>query len=613
MKPKLIGKFISHDCIVDLKEILPLGGAKINVVKPTAVSYSLDNKRYFDSSVFLQDKEFSFNNIVARYIKLDYDFEIEVYLGFGYVGIENKEWTSLFEQNQYWTGGDGLYTFNLKGKDQYNLEDKDVTTLCVFGDTFLTTLGKNNVRLNPIAMPNNSFCIINGKKPNPDNIKFFINCDEKGHCTEYMIPDNSLSFQGTMASNLVQYNSKEVTPYLSGYNPNKDIEIELIMERPYDIDYLIIYNYFVDSKIDMNYASRGVKNLEIYTCDSKGSSILKKVILEKADFSAKGKNFNKIEIDSIGKKIKLVIPNKIGVGNYGGANGKEPFFGMNKIYLHQRGGDNLIDVKADANSEFLKKSKHAWFWLQDGIIKNNKFYSLPLVVKSDTSQPDGFQFSVEGLAMVSIDIENEMIKFDTLEQKSTNLYQKIGGKEYLFGCAYFDNSFTSGNKDADGYIYIYGYTSMFFEIDYGKRMRVARVKEEDFCNINEWRFYNGEVFVPNMKDSIPVLDHISCEISVHKDGDDYICIFTYDVQSPYVAYAISKTPYGPFGQPRIAYVCPEHDCKHLYQYNAKGHPHLSSQGDILVSYNVNTSNFDENINYGRVYGPRFINLRKIGE
>ena len=51
----------------------------------------------------------------------------------------------------------------------------------------------------------------------------------------------------------------------------------------------------------------------------------------------------------------------------------------------------------------------------------------------------------------------------------------------------------------------------------------------------------------------------------------------------------------------------------MYIYNAKGHPHLSKENNLLVSYNINTSNFDENINFGRTYGPRFINLRKESE
>ena len=40
---------------------------------------------------------------------------------------------------------------------------------------------------------------------------------------------------------------------------------------------------------------------------------------------------------------------------------------------------------------------------------------------------------------------------------------------------------------------------------------------------------------------------------------------------------------------------------------------VSKEGELLVSYNINTSNFSENIQYGRTYGPRFIKLRKESE
>ena len=141
---------------------------------------------------------------------------------------------------------------------------------------------------------------------------------------------------------------------------------------------------------------------------------------------------------------------------------------------------------------------------------------------------------------------------------------------------------------------------------------MARVLKDKFTDINEWKFFDGNEFVSDMEKAAPMLDHVSCELSIHKDSGKYIAIFTYDVQSRYVAYAISDTPYGPFNKTRIAYVCKEDLCPHMYLYNAKAHPHLSKNGDILASYNINTSDFDENIKFGRTYGPRFINLKKIG-
>jgi hypothetical protein len=98
-------------------------------------------------------------------------------------------------------------------------------------------------------------------------------------------------------------------------------------------------------------------------------------------------------------------------------------------------------------------------------------------------------------------------------------------------------------------------------------------------------------------------------MSVHYQDGQYVAVFTYDVQSPYLAYATSPTPWGPFTDPRIIYVAPERG-KRIYQYNAKAHPHLSSTKDgILVSYNQNTASMDENMSDGRIYGPRFLRLK----
>jgi len=43
-----------------------------------------------------------------------------------------------------------------------------------------------------------------------------------------------------------------------------------------------------------------------------------------------------------------------------------------------------------------------------------------------------------------------------------------------------------------------------------------------------------------------------------------------------------------------------------FVYNAKAHPHLSGMEDLLISYNVNTSDFFELFNNADSYRPRFI-------
>ena len=608
MNRKLIGEFSSNNLILDLGKVEVLDKCLLLEGQPKEVSFSLDNVRYFKSSVEVSDGCINFKNLVARFIKFDCEVKIVCYQGRGYIGVANKKWNEVFVQNQYWVGGDGLFSFNLTGKDNYTAKE-DETTLCVFGDTFACTLSDDLIRLSPLSMPNNSYCILHSKDPSKVNAEFYICEDNIGHCKAYLEPANELAYEGTMASNLVNYNKEYFEyNYLSGINPKKDIVIEFDFIDKEEIEYLEIYNYFLKSEKDYRYQNRGVKLLDLYIDDE----FVKKVELEKASFELKGLNSTKVEINKNCQKVKFVISNEIGIGNFTGVNGNEGFFGLNKIYFFRKDNSYVQEVEVKTNSEFLKKDKHAWFWLQDGVIIDGHLYSLPYVVTSDITQPEGFQFRIEGISLIDIDVKNGKVNFLNNKQKKTNLYRKTDDVIYNFGCGFYNNSFDSKEENPDGYVYIYGYLKSLKEFNKGNQLIVARVKEDEFININKWKYFNGEEFVSSLEEVKPLIGHVSCELSLHYDSGKYILVFTYDVQSRYIAYATSDTPYGPFSETRIAYVCDEDLCPHMYLYNAKAHPHLSEEGNILVSYNINTSNFDENINFGRTYGPRFLNLKRIG-
>ncbi len=225
----------------------------------------------------------------------------------------------------------------------------------------------------------------------------------------------------------------------------------------------------------------------------------------------------------------------------------------------------------------------------------------------DLKAPEGFQFAIEGISMLKVPVTNEMPRFDLLTQKDVNLYHKVDGREWYWGAAFYANTTAAGALHPDGYIYIYGYTSKLDELANGRRLRVARVIEKDFENINEWRYFDGTQWVTDPFAAVPLLDHVSCELSVSYHRGQYVCVFTYDVQSTYVSYATAPTPFGPFTQPRIAYVAPEKGIK-LYQYNAKAHPHLSTDDYLLASYNVNTASWDENMEDQRLYAPKMVRL-----
>jgi lysophospholipase L1-like esterase len=180
----------------------------------------------------------------------------------------------------------------------------------------------------------------------------------------------------------------------------------------------------------------------------------------------------------------------------------------------------------------------------------------------------------------------------------------------LYGACILPYLREAGFEDGDGYVYVYGQTS-----GVGCRsLCVARVLPEKFADWMQWRFFDGETFVDDIARSRPLLDHISCEMSVTpvlrgKRKGQFLAVFQYDTKSRYVAYAYGQTPWGPFTEARKVYRGEEEALhKTAYLYNAKVHNHLSYPDKVLASYNVNATDPAGTDANGHLYLPRFVLL-----
>jgi len=77
-----------------------------------------------------------------------------------------------------------------------------------------------------------------------------------------------------------------------------------------------------------------------------------------------------------------------------------------------------------------------------------------------------------------------------------------------------------------------------------------------------------------------------------------------------VGFRPGESPVGPFGFYRGIWHCPEADIDpDIFVYNAKAHPHLSTPGKLLISYNVNTFDFGDAFKDADIYRPRFVTLQ----
>ena len=141
-------------------------------------------------------------------------------------------------------------------------------------------------------------------------------------------------------------------------------------------------------------------------------------------------------------------------------------------------------------------------------------------------------------------------------------------------------------------------------------MTVGRVDGENLISFDQWEFWNGNDWTPDIVQSHSIGSNISQEFSVSKiDANTYIAVFQLNTISNYTAFSRGASAVGPFGNFNIIWSA-EETINNLdyYSYNAKAHPHLSDEGSLLISYNVNSYNFSDHFSDPGLYRPRFISI-----
>ncbi|TVP93887.1 MAG: DUF4185 domain-containing protein [Acholeplasmatales bacterium] len=554
--------------------------------------------------------------ITARYIKFTAKepSHVIVYEGPGFVAEPEARWTEAFRRESGWMGGDGIFSFNLHGGiDAFN--QHDAKTLFVFGDTLVgesDTSGTRRVR--PLLMPNNSVAYLQGNGAEHLDIDFRLNTHPEGHVISFIEPDNPSMYDGTVPEHLIRDDHRgDIRHYVSGFDPKcLTLTFDLTYAQP--VRKLSVVNYFDPQESDTEIMNRGIKHCTVSVSDSEAGPWQKvaDVTLRKAENL---QDYQDIEIDRTCRYIQLDIPPQNGLGNHYSAEDKKTrVFGLNQVCIYNDDRP-LRDLKVTSSSVLSRERLTSWFWLQDGVVIDNRIYFLPLLVVPDASKPEGLQFDVRGISLIEAPIVDGEVDFRAHTQKDTPLYRYHEDTLWLFGAAILPNFAAAGAMAPDGYVYVYGYSTKGAH----RALRVARVKPEAFHTIDRYEYYAEGEWVKDMLKASPLLEHISCEMSVTpiESGSlkgKVIAVFQYDVDSRYTAYSIGETPWGPFTKPRIVYACPEPDLLggKAYTYNAKAHPHLSTPNTLLVSYNVNSYDMQQHFDNLDVYRPRFIRLKESG-
>ena len=573
--------------LVELDRIYPLG--KVDFQGELSIEFSYENKKYFP--IVLENKSFEDNT--ARYLKItsSVDQEITIYMGLGYYCEKNEEMTSLFERYHGWNGGDGIYSFNLENEEDYSQQDD--RTLFVFGDTFVGHARKDKTRIEPTAFVNNTFGYYqNGK------IDFEIARNDMGAFVSLFEPDQRMQVKGYIAKNLVRYHGDiRVRPYVSSFEEDRDIEITFDFNEPHHINKIDVENFHDTPRFGANDVTMGVQVLELHISnDNVNYSFVKEYNL---NFYSEENPINSLETDIKAQYVKFVIRREKNQN-------EEHMLGLKKVYFYGEKG-MLFDILCTSNSEFAydEEKPYSWFWLQDGIIYNNRLYIYPCIIEHDHNGIEGFEFKIKGVAKIEMNIVDGKVDYKNVLMKEAPLYRIHNDCEYILPIAIYSEG---------EYCYFYGYyneRSIFM-----RNMIVGRIKKTHLHDLNHLEYYTGNTWVKDFTLAKGLLQHVSCEMSVQKivEGENegkYLAIFQYDTNGPKVAYSIGETPYGPFSKPHIIYHTPEVDDYNVgttYTYNAKSHLHLSSPRSILVSYNCNDMSMKKNKEDCTIYHPRFLNF-----
>jgi hypothetical protein len=268
------------------------------------------------------------------------------------------------------------------------------------------------------------------------------------------------------------------------------------------------------------------------------------------------------------------------------------------------------------HDNILKNDNPYTYWMQDCAVIDNKFYVFTDNVVSESDNldlPEGFRFRLIGVDMLIFDIKDGKLDYSSQKSIKTPLFA-IKPRSLMFGCGVFVNTEEAGMPTPDGYAYVYGYADIAPGV---RNLLCSRVRPEKFSDFNSYEFFDGKGWSRDMFASTPIASDLSPEMSVMPDDNGkYAYVYSPMGVGTTICLCIGDTPYGPFNNPLPLFNMARLEdievsgIKKMYCYNAKAHYHLAQKNEMIISYNVNTMDYESHFRSGNIYRPRFLRYRK---
>ncbi len=243
-------------------------------------------------------------------------------------------------------------------------------------------------------------------------------------------------------------------------------------------------------------------------------------------------------------------------------------------------GDQMTTLQGGPSAFVEPVEPGWWYWPGHGI------------AHGDTLQVIYFGFKSTGggawdFAYASIDVAT----FSLPDFQLLGIERKTSDPSTNFGACILEE---------DGYLYLYGAEKNGLS----KYLHVARVAGQDLNG--EWEYFDGSNWTANAFSSARLFAHVSEQFSVFKNNGRYFLLTQHHILGSEIYLYDSDKLYSGFGNKKLLYCTPESKQADLFTYNAFAHTQFLQNGELLVSYNVNTSDFAKLYKDADSYRPFFV-------
>jgi len=286
--------------------------------------------------------------------------------------------------------------------------------------------------------------------------------------------------------------------------------------------------------------------------------------------------------------------------------GSEPEPSKFQFYIHkdEAGNPTSLFVPNTPNTQ-----KGEYYWMGDGFVNvemDSTLYLFAYPVKDTIIPGSFFEFEQTGVNLIAIPKGSKPPFKDQRQIETPFFFPLENWNKATMGSGILVNTEWAGAPKPDGYIYILGVGGQ------NSGLVMARVKPKAFEQFEKWEFAAGPNWTTDYRKTTPVTRHVSNEMSLSPMPDGrFILAHQFFGMEQEVAVQVSKNPAGPYLPTRKVWHCDEwQQDLDYFAYNAKGFPHLSKLGELLIAYNVNSMDFWNDIpKEPRLCRPRFFRLK----